>query len=176
MTVQDFPADTTPSATGGGLDVAEPELDQWQQDLQGLLLIGHLEGSFDFCGHRIAIRTLTTDEELIVGAVIREWQDTIAATKAYAAAMIALAVQSIDGQPMPSPIGETGSRHQWAVERFRWAKQLYPWTIDAIYTQYMELEARVKTVLEHLGKASDPGESAIPGSSTRPGSPSDGGS
>jgi|SRR6185437_5692985 len=174
MTVQDFPADTVPSADGSAFEVAEPDLAQWQRDIHGLLIVGSLEGSFDFCGHRISIRTLRTDEELIIAGLIKEWDATVGAAKAFATGVVALAVQSIDGSPLPTPLGETGSVRQWAAERFNYAQKFYPWTIDAIYTQYLELEQRVRDVLEHLGKASGPGASAASGLSTPLGPPSAG--
>jgi hypothetical protein len=170
----EFPADTTPSADGTPFETAEPDLAAWQQDLHGLVLIGDLQASFDYCGHKIIIRTLRTDEELIVAGLIKEWDATVGATKAFATGIAALALVSIDGIPMPTPLGETGTPRQWAMERFTYAQRLYPWTIDAVYTAYLALEQRVRTVLEELGKASAPGAGVTPGSSTSPAPPSDG--
>ena len=170
MTEQAFPSDTTPLADGAGLEFVEPDLAQWQRDLHGLTVIGALECSFDYCGHKISIRTLRTDEELIVAALVKEWDATVGGLKAYATAMSALSLQTIDGQLLPVPLGETGSLRQWAVERFNYTQKLYPWVIDAIYTNYLLLEGRVKEVISELGKASAPGAAAAPGPSTSPGS------
>jgi len=169
---QEFPAETTPAASGSPPSFGEPSITEWQKDLHGLLALGELTSSFEWCGHRIVIRTLRTDEELIVASMIKEWDTTLGGAKAYATAMCALAVQAIDGQPMPTPLGETGSKYQWAMERFRYAQRWYPWTIDAVYAQYLQLELRVKEVLAELGKASAPMGAASPGSSGSSGSPS----
>jgi hypothetical protein len=90
--------------------------------------------------------------------------ETLGATKAYATAVAALAVDSIDGEPMPTPLGETGNgpsgTDQWARERFRYARRWFAPTIDAIFTRHAQLEARVNTILNDLGKGSLPGDSA----------------
>jgi hypothetical protein len=38
-----------------------------REDVEGLLWLGYLEDSFDFCGHQFVIRTLRGDEELLAG-------------------------------------------------------------------------------------------------------------
>lgn len=177
MTQPEFPAETTPQGSADeGLQLISHDLRSWQQDMDGLLQLGALMASFSWCGHRFVIKTLSSDEELIVATLTREWQETIGGPKAYAIAVAALAVQAVDDVPMPTPVGETGAKHQWAIERFRYARRWYPPTIDSIYDHYLALEHRVKGVLDELGKASDPGEPAPPGSSSGSGPPSDAGS
>jgi hypothetical protein len=145
----------TPQADGSPLEFGEVN-DQWRADFHGLLYLGQLTASFEWMGHKIVIRTLTSDEELIIAAMIKEWDQTIAATKAYAVAVCALAVMFIDNQPMPAPLGENGSRDLWARERFSYALRWYDPTIKAIFNRYLELEARVREVLEEMGKAPAP--------------------
>jgi hypothetical protein len=141
----------------------------WRADLSGLLMIGYLSGTFEWVGHRITLRTLTTDEELIVASLVKEWDPTIGAARAYATALAALAVVSIDDQPMPMPLGDTGGAMQQAIERFRYARRWYPTTIDIIYNRYLELELRARQVVAELGKDSAP-KDATPGSSASFGS------
>jgi hypothetical protein len=167
-----FPGDTTPlGSAAGDLKVLDPPLDQWRADLDGLLELGALSGSFTWCGHRLVIKTLSTDEELIAAVLMKEFGDTVGGPKAYATSIACLALQFVDDQPLPAPLGETGSKHQWAQERFRWARRLYPPTIDAIYDAYLELERRQRKVLEELGKSSGPGAGASPGPSPGSGPP-----
>lgn len=162
-----YPGETIPAADGSPMTFGEIQ-PGWQEDLNGLLVLGYLTGTFEWLGHKIVIKTLRTDEELIVASLVKEYNDTIGAAKAYATALCALAVVAIDGQPMPSPLGETGSNLQWAVERFSYAQRWYPMTIDAIYEHYLRLEIRVREVMVNLGKASGP-EGATPGSSASSG-------
>jgi hypothetical protein len=156
-----------PAADGSPLAYGEMN-DQWKTDFHGLLHIGYLTASFEWLGHKIVIRTLRSDEELIIASLIKEWDATIGGTKAYAIATCALAVQFIDGQPMPTPMGENGTRDRWARERFAYAQTWYSPTITTIFNHYLELENQVKVVLEEMGKAPDPET----GSNASSGSPS----
>lgn len=169
---EDIEEPTTPAAEGIEISFDEPDLAKWQQDLHGLLVLGQLSATFEWCGHTIRIKTLNDHEELIIASIVRQWESTIGGAKAYATAICGLAVQSVDGQPMPTPLGEQGDPDRWALERFNYARRWYPWTIDAIYGHYLMLETRVKEVLSGLGKASAPMGAAIPESSGGSGSPS----
>lgn len=180
MTTGQFAAEPVPSGgpvqpgrTAPDVQVEEPGLDKWREDFTGLLHLGSLRGWFDWCGHRIHMRTLSTDEELIVGWLIKEFEGGMAGMKAYATSTVALSVDSVDGKPMPVPLGEDPSRpYAWALERFQKARQWYPPTIDAMFDAYLVLESRQREILEGLGKASVPGAGATPGPSGRSGSPS----
>jgi hypothetical protein len=182
----EFPDEASPAGFGGGspsgdyiTDLAhqDPEYGAWQQDFTGLLSLGSLHGSFDWCGHLIAIHTLTTDEELLVGQLIREFEGGMAGMKAYATATAGLCVTAIDHQPMPVPLGEHPNQsYKWALERFNYARRWFPPTIDAILDAYLQLEARQRGIIKMLGKASAPGAAATPGLSASSGSPSAAGS
>lgn len=142
----------------------EPDLASWREDFAGLLLLGSLRAWFDWCGHRIWLRTLTTDEELIVGYLIKEFEGGMAGMKAYATSTVALAVESIDGKPMPVPLGEEPNKpYAWAVQRLQAARRWYPPTIDAMFDAYLVLERKQREILANLGKASAPGAAATPG-------------
>lgn len=193
MTIQDedavsgeFPDEASPAgdSTAGpdGKNITEVHVEQadlgaWQQDFSGLLFLGALRGWFDWCGHRIHIKTLTTDEELLVAQLIREYEGGMGGMKAYATATAGMAVESIDHQPMPVPLGEhPNAPYKWALERFNYARRWFPPTIDAILDAYLQLETRQRTAMQQLGKASVPGAAATPGLSARSGLPSDAGS
>jgi hypothetical protein len=163
---------TTPAAEGIEIRFDEPRLDEWQKDLHGLLTLGYLCATFEWCGHVIRIKTLSTAEELIIASIVQKWESTIGGAKAYATAICGIAVQSVDGQPMPTPLGDQGDRDKWALERFNYAQRWFPWTIDAIYAHYLMLETRVREVLSGLGKVSAPMGAASPGSSSSSESPS----
>lgn len=188
MSLQDEPAAEVPfpdeAVPAGGsvprppaehvteLHVDEPDLAGWQEDFAGLLHLGRLTGWFDWCGHRIEFRTLVTDEELLVAQLIREFEGGMGGMKAYATATAGLAVQAIDHQPMPAPLGEhPNQQYKWALERFNYARRWFPPTIDAIFDAYLQLEARQRNVMSHLGKVSAPGAGVTPGLSATSGWP-----
>jgi hypothetical protein len=159
------------------LHYEDADLPAWREDLVGLLQLGALRAWFDWCGHRIAIKTLTTDEELLVAQLTREFEGGMGGMKAYATATSGLAVEAIDHQPMPVPLGEhPNAQYRWALERFNYARRWYPPTIDAILDSYLQLEARQREVMAGLGKASGLGAGSTPGLSASSGWPSDAGS
>lgn len=177
-----FPDEAVPAAStlqgsreSVDLDIEDPDTGPWRDDFIGLLKLGELHASFSWCGHRVALRTLRTNEELLVAALIKEYEGSMGGMKAYATATAALAVTGIDGQPMPVPLGEDPARPwKWALERFNYAQRWYPPTIDAIMDAYFQLEVRQRAVMDGLGKASGPGGPAIPGWSASSGLPSAG--
>lgn len=170
------PAGTTLEPQSGLLTevhIEEPDTSSWQADLVGLLQLGALHGWFDWCGHRISLQTLTTDGELLVAQLTREFEGGMGGMKAYGTATSGLCVTAIDHQPMPTPLGEHPNQaYKWALERFNYARRWYPPTIDAILDAYLQLEAKQREILERLGKASALGAAATPGLSASSGSPS----
>jgi hypothetical protein len=146
------------SVPGPGEEPAYDEPDpRWRTDFHGLLYLGALRARFSWMGHVIRIRTLRGNEELIVAQLGRDWAETMGGVRAHAIAMVALAVESIDGQPLPSPLGEQDAGSiGWAEERFRYAGRWYSYTIDHIFQRYLELEGRVREVMDELGKGSAP--------------------
>jgi len=164
----DAPAGDSPVDAAPELHVEKHDEAAWREDFTGLLRLGALRGWFDWCGHRISLRTLTTDEELLVAQLTREFESSIGATKAYATAICGLAVEAVDRRPMPVPLGEDPDLpYKWALERFNYARRWYPPTIDAIFDAYLRLEVRQREVMTALGKSSAQGDDASPGLSAR---------
>ena len=166
-----FPDEESPAASAVpppedvlDLHLHEPDTGSWRDDLTGLLRLGYLTAWFDWCGHRIELKTLTTDEELLVASLVRDHEGGLGGAKSYATAMAGMCVTAIDGQPMPVPLGEhPGQERKWAYERYNYARRWFPPTIDAIFTAYLALEVRQREVIEALGKAPAPAGTAIPG-------------
>lgn len=123
-----------------------------RQDFQGLVYLGALTKTVELYGHDFEIRTLNTDEILQVGLFIKDYNDSIATGKAYATAVVAASVVTVDGAPLPKPYqdepGDTPLRH-----KFRVVNQWYPHVIDVLYSEYLALEARAQEVFDALGKA-----------------------
>ena len=164
-------ADESVPGQGQELDFDEPD-PRWRTDFHGLLYLGALRARFTWLGHVVRIRTLRSNEELIVAQLGSAWAETMGGARAHAVAMVALAVESIDGQPMPSPLGEQDAGSiGWAEERFRYAGRWYSYTIDVFFERYLQLEARVREVMAELGKGSAPPgpEPVLPSTSTLPG-------
>lgn len=166
-------ADEGVPGEGERISVRDPD-PRWKQDFHGLLYLGALRGEFRYLGHKISIRTLQTSEELILALLTREHAETMGYARAHATGIAALAVEAVDGKPMPVPLGETDDKEiAWARDRYRYAQRWYPFTIDAIFDRYLELEQRAREVLQQLGKSPAP-DGATPTSSPTSGSQDDG--
>lgn len=146
---------TEPDATAPAKAQAEdvPEMDpQYRQDFDGLLYIGALRKEFSWLGHTFAIRTVTVDELLRIGLAVKQYEGTIGANRAYVAAVVAASIERVDGKPLHQPLGPGEDSLE---ERFRYVRQYwYTWTIDRVYQECAELEARVAQIIESLGKSS----------------------
>lgn len=138
-----------------------PEFDpRYAEDFEGLVFLGALLHSFEWVGHRFVIRTLSSSDLLAVPMVIKPWEGTIGHPKAYAIAMAALAVVSVDGQELPIPVGDGQGEYSWAFQRFNYVKaNWFQFTIDKVYSEYMALEAKAQAVIEAMEKASGPAAS-----------------
>ncbi len=68
------------------------------------LCLGRRTDTFDVLGHQVEMSTLTIDEELQLALVVKPWEQTQGGTRAYKTAVVAAAVQSIDGKPIYTAI------------------------------------------------------------------------
>lgn len=124
-----------------------------RQDFEGLLYLGKLSTEFKWMGHTFSIRTLTVGEILEVGLVHQAYSQTMMAAKAYQAAVVASCVEAVDGQSLPMPISNDKSDTE-LINKFRFIlRSWFPPTLDAVYEQYLLLEARVDRVMRAMGKA-----------------------
>lgn len=143
-------------------DVEEAPLrefdERWKQPFEGLLYLGALQKTFEIWGHSFSIRTLRTDEYLIVPLLIKDWEGTIGFERAYATAIVALATELVDGAPLPLPFEEVpGKPLLWAQGRFDHVKgRWFDPVVDAVYSEYLALENDVRRTLEALGESSAP--------------------
>ena len=140
--------ETTPDEADDSVTLLDP---RYKQDFEGLTYLGYLADEFEVGGHRLSVRTLNTDALLEVGLWTQKFSGSLGESRAYSTAVVAAAIELLDGRPLHRPLGsgEPDFAMRVAVVR-KW----YPWTIDQIYSRVMELERRVDAVLSELGKAS----------------------
>lgn len=125
--------------------------DRYKADFEGLAFIGALEARFSFIGHKFHIRTLTSLEHMACAKIVKEYEGTLADNRAYATALVAMSVVSVDGIGLPTPIGETDIDLAWAYERFNYvAARWFPFTVDYVYNAHLRLEQRVRDVLAEM--------------------------
>lgn len=124
-----------------------------REPFTGLLFVGALTDEFTLWGHRFVIATPTQTERMQIGPVIKEYADTIAGELAYATALVAAYLVSVDGHELPKPVTkdvkETALR-----DRFRWVSDtLQQPVINYVFSKCLELDQQVDEVLEAMGKA-----------------------
>lgn len=124
-----------------------------KEPFMGLLFLGALTEEFTFCGHKFRIRTLTQDEVLAIGQILKRFNDSVSQMSAYATAMVAACLISVDHQPLPTAI-QSEATEVTLTSRMDYVSQWYPTTINHVYSQYLELEAKVDAVADAMGKVS----------------------
>lgn len=118
--------------------------------VDGLIWLGHLEGSFEFCGHHFLMRTLKADEELAASLVAKEYAETIGQGKAWAWANVALALVAIDGDsefcpPIgPDKLAYAKARFQYVTSRWYWPTGQY------LFKAYEQLYERQRAAIEAI--------------------------
>lgn len=157
----------TPLGTGAETDEQTGPFDErHKQDFEGLAFLGALEARFSYIGHKFHIRTLTVDEILAVGQIMKDYVGTLGELRAHATAMVALSVVSVDGIGLPIPFEESGSDYAWAQQRFDYVKaKWFPFTVDYVYERFLLLETRVNTVLNEMAEQikKSEGQDSTPG-------------
>jgi hypothetical protein len=137
-------------------ETTEPTFDErYIEPFKGLMYLGALTKEFEWLGHTFVIRTLTTNELLQVGLIVREYADSIAQGRAYAAAMVATATISVDGEDLPTPVMTSDIGNAWVRQRFNYVtSRWFPYTIDKVYSEYLELDKQASEVIEQMGNLS----------------------
>lgn len=157
--VDDSRAEEAHSESGQDADDEDseplPEFDpRWREEFHGLLYLGRLTHDFEYLGHSFRIRTLSTADLLEVALVVKQYTETLGATRAFNAAIVAASLVSIDNHPLPVPITTKPTDTEFR-NRFNWATQnLFPPVMDVLYQEYLVLNATVAKVFDALGEAS----------------------
>lgn len=132
--------------------------DRYAEDFDGLVFLGALLHTFEWLGHTYVIRTLGTDDLLAVAQVMRPWQGTIGEPRAYATALVAAMIVTVDGKDeLPIPVSDGKGEYAWAHQRFNYIKaNWFPFVIDKVYSEFRALETKVEAVVAAMEKASGP--------------------
>lgn len=119
-------------------------------DVDGLLWLGYLEDSFDYCGHDFVIRTLKMEDQLLCSLVTKEYAATIGEGKSWISAQVAMALVSVDGDENFCPPASHDKR-DYARARFNYViSKWYEPTIIRIYESYVDLLTRQANALEAM--------------------------
>lgn len=114
----------------------EESVEEVSADVQALLQIGYLTDTFEFAGRQYLIRTLKIGEELQVGLISQKWVGTIDEGRAYVTAVLAAAIQTVNGKPLIVSLGP--SDEKILIDRkFEYLLEEYYWnSIKELYNSY----------------------------------------
>lgn len=123
--------------------------DEWKQEFEGLLYLGHLEKEVtQIPFHHFVVRTLTVNEKLAVSLLTKDYVDTIGYGRAYRAAVVAAGLQSVDGRSLiPGAKGLDVLKQKYDYVTNGW----YDGVIDVLFAEIDLLEGKVIRVLEEIG-------------------------
>lgn len=165
----------SPASLYGEDGEALPTFDaRYRDDFEGLMFLGALTHGFSWLGHQFVVRTLGEDDLMAIAQIVKPWQGTIAESRSYATAYAALAVVSVDGQSLPSPVGDGQGEYAWAYQRYQYAKgHWFSPTIDKIYSEARALDEKAYQVVVAMEKASGPVGASTLGSNADSAGPND---
>lgn len=129
-------------------DPAEGFDPRWKEEFEGLTYLGHLEDEVMIGPHRFVIHTLNTGEKLQVAQIVKNFENTIAYMKAYKAASVSAAIQSVDGRP----IVVTDKNRSVIRQKYEYVVNMWHDTVvDILYEAVDALEMKVLLILQELG-------------------------
>lgn len=125
--------------------------------VEGLLFLGHLTSGFDLMGHRFEIRTLKAGEELAIGQIVQEYEGRLGSTKAYAIAIAAACISSVDGRPLTAPLGPSGVTDAIRRDFDYIARSWYYPVVEMVYDHYSALVLQQNAAFTALQGKSEAG-------------------
>lgn len=130
---------------------------KYAEPFRGLAYVGALQTDFEWVGHRFSIRTLRDGEKLAVAQIIKQYADTMGGDRAYACAIAAMCIITVDGDELPIPIGESRKAYEWGLLRFNYVVETwFSTTVNKVFNEYMTLEDLAAQVVDAMGKALAP--------------------
>jgi hypothetical protein len=137
-----------PNEPSGPDDVSEFDR-RHREPFTGLLFLGQLTKTVEHYGHSFEIQTPTQREKIEAGLLHKPYVGSISSEIAWAALSLATYLVSIDGQPLPEPIGPSAKTK--VKDRFEWVlDNLHHDIIEVLFTDCLELDSDVNRVLDEL--------------------------
>lgn len=118
--------------------------------VSGLMYLGQIEETVEFCGHSFGLRTLLPQDKFAIGIVLQPYRNTLVEVDAFQAATIGAALTHVDHDAEFLPaVGPSLESHIRA--RLGWlGKTFYPPTIDFLWTHQQLLEAKSIAAMQEL--------------------------
>jgi hypothetical protein len=124
---------------------------------QELTHIGHLTHTFQWANYEFTIKTLTIDEEVAIGQLIKHLDKNVIQEKALVVGIVAASLVSINGKyPFPETFVEDSVTK--LRENYRYISENWHWPVVAkINEQYIILQEKMYKSLQELENLSQEG-------------------
>jgi hypothetical protein len=137
----------------------EIEVDEFtpeeSEDFRNLLVVGRLAETVSILGHDITIRTLSVEEDLAVGLIIKPYLGSNSYERAYKTAIVAACVRDIDGEPFGQALNSDQDAYEVLQFKFKKINKYYPIFLDEVYERFKKLENKLLPTVSRLGKISN---------------------
>ena len=134
----------------GWIENEEPETPV-SQEILGLLNLGRLTLEFKIRDHTIVLRTLTMDEELEIGLIIKEYEGTQEWGRALATALVAASIVTLDDKPLIEGLGPDENLLPRRINYIR--RHMYWPVINIIYEDgYVPLALKQQEAIDEFRK------------------------
>lgn len=135
-----------------------------RRPVAGLMYLGQLTETVNFCGHSFGIRTLRPADKFAISIVLQPYRNTIFEVDVFQALHVGLALTEVDGdQNFCPPIGP--NLEDLARARLNYLSGgkngeggWYPPTIEFLWSRYMLLEALATKGIQELDSLSRGGQ------------------
>jgi hypothetical protein len=123
---------------------------QVQEDVNGLMFLGHFEERYEFCGHTFVLRTIKGGEELKASLICKEFNETLGQARAWTWAILSQCLTTIDGAEDWCPDQSTNELLN-ARARFSYLSNGWYWPTAAfLFARYNELLERQSIAIQAM--------------------------
>jgi hypothetical protein len=121
------------------------------ENVLGLVMVGALRDQVSVAGHTVAIRTLKIGEELEASLLSNKYRDTDDSGRAYATAVVAACIESVDGKPLT--LQQIGPNESVLDSKYNYILANWYWTsIRVVYEAYLGLLTKANEALAEVKK------------------------
>lgn len=119
-----------------------------------LINVGKVHRTLDVFGNKVTVATLSTEDELNVGLLVKKFVGAPSYTRAFQTAMVAAAVKEVNGRPLVLNLEVSQDENDLLHKKWNILGGYHGMVIDEIYRQFVAFEKEVLDPLaSRLGKS-----------------------
>lgn len=123
-----------------------------REQFRYLLTVGRRTKNVEVVGHPVVISSLTCEDEIRIGAKVKEHRDSQGFARAYQCAMVAASVKSVDGESWDNWLEVNPDPDMVFDKKYRKAQQYHPLVVQYIYREVIALDSEFAELVDKLGK------------------------